>query len=118
MTVGLLLPLESETLFVIVATAEPRKPKRLVLIKFPSASFFGRESLGVDLLDGMGLILLSDSWEAVLLPAKLPALSKIGVDVLVTGAGIADAERRLKPNSVACPRVYGVDLFANPLFSP
>jgi ABC-type amino acid transport substrate-binding protein len=113
-----LLQLESETLFVMVATVGPRKPKRLVLTKFPSASFFGRESLGVDLLDEMGLILFSESWEAALLPPRLPALSKIGVDVLVAAVGIADAERRLKPNSVAWPRVYGVDRFANSLFSP
>lgn len=72
----------------------------------------------MDFPDGIGLILLSDSLEAVLLLAKLPGLSKIGVGALVTGAGIADAGRRLKPNSVTWPRVYGVARFANPLVSP
>jgi len=95
----------------------PRKPKRLALIKFPSASFFNRESLGVGLPDGMGLILLSDSQEPVILPPRLAALSKTGVDVVVTAAGTADAERRLKPNSVAWPRVYGVARFASTLDS-
>ena len=72
----------------------------------------------MDLPDGMGLILLSDSQEAVLLPPRLPALSTTGVDVAVTAVGTADAERRLKPNSVAWPRVYGVARFANTFVSP
>jgi hypothetical protein len=37
--------------------------------------------------------------------------------VVVTAAGTADAERRLKPNSVAWPRVYGVARFASTLDS-